>query len=187
MLVGEIGQWFCPSDAYQSWQYNPTPWGPVGAVIEYGLAGMSGPEHGRPPADMLTGLWGAVWHNYFKFGFQSATDLVFPRSSNPKLKAVLRLARVFWSFLLSGMIHFCGSYMLPGKTQPSMELLFFVLQGLAVALQVTFFDRLISQQYRRVLNPVLVLLWLYITGPLISEDQRAGGMWGGVETTLSVK
>ena len=39
MLVGEIGQHLAPSDAYQSWEYNPSPWGPVGAVIEYGLAG----------------------------------------------------------------------------------------------------------------------------------------------------
>lgn len=41
MTVGEIGQWLAPSEAYQSWEYNPSPWGPVGAVIEYGLAGKS--------------------------------------------------------------------------------------------------------------------------------------------------
>lgn len=119
-------------------------------------------------------------------GLTCLQDLAFPRSTNPKLKAVLRLARVFWSFLLSGLIHFCGSYMLPGETQPSKELLFFLLQGVAVSIQVTFFDRLVSQRYRRVLNPILVCAWLYFTGPLISEDQRAGGMWGGPEPKVLV-
>lgn len=77
--------------------------------------------------------------------------------------------------------------MLPGPTKPLNELLFFILQGLAVAIQVSFFDRLLSQRYRRVLNPILVVAWLYVTGPLISEDQRSGGMWGGVEPRISVK
>lgn len=39
MVVGEVGQWISPSESYQSLDYNPSPWGPVGAVIEYGLAG----------------------------------------------------------------------------------------------------------------------------------------------------
>jgi hypothetical protein len=39
MTVGEIGQWLSPSAAYKSWEFNPSPWGPIGAVIEYGLAG----------------------------------------------------------------------------------------------------------------------------------------------------
>jgi hypothetical protein len=39
MVVGEVGQWLAPSEAYQSLEYNPSPWGPIGAVIEYGLAG----------------------------------------------------------------------------------------------------------------------------------------------------
>ena len=139
--------------------------------------------------ELLTGhpgLWGATWHNYFKFGFQSASDIVFPRSANPKLKAIFRLARVFWSFLLSGVIHYCGSHMLPGETRPGGELLFFLLQGAAVMFQVSVFDRVVSLRVRRVLNPVLVCAWLYFTGPLISEDQRAGGMWGGAETIGSV-
>jgi hypothetical protein len=77
--------------------------------------------------------------------------------------------------------------MLPGKTQPLNELLFFILQGAAVAFQVSVFDRIVSQRFRRILNPILVLAWLYVTGPLISEDQRAGGMWDGVDSRASVK
>lgn len=38
-VVGEVGQWISPSDTYQSLEYNPSPWGPIGAVVEYGLAG----------------------------------------------------------------------------------------------------------------------------------------------------
>jgi hypothetical protein len=125
----------------------------------------------------MTGLWGVTWHNYFKFGFQSASDLVIPRSSNPKLKALLRLLRIMFSFLLSGAIHYCGSYMLPGPTQPSKEFLFFALQGAAVVFQVSVYDPLINTKIRRILNPILIAGWLHWTEPLIFGDQRAGGMW----------
>lgn len=118
-----------------------------------------------------------TWHNYFKFGFQCATDLTIPRANDPELKPLLRLARMIWAFLLSGAMHFCGSYMLPGPTQPIKELLFFVLQGVAVALQVLVYDQIIDKRYRRILNPLLVVAWLCCTEPLIFADQRKGGMW----------
>lgn len=73
MVVGELGQWLSPSEAYQSWDYNPSPWGPVGAVIEYGLAGMLHPTPSKRQELNVTGLWGVTWHGYFKFGFQSAS------------------------------------------------------------------------------------------------------------------
>lgn len=77
--------------------------------------------------------------------------------------------------------------MLPGPTRPHIELLFFILQGAAVAFQVSVFDRVVSLRYRRLLNPILVLAWLYFTGSLMSEDQRAGGMWAGVNPRKSEK
>ncbi|KAI6353913.1 hypothetical protein MCOR25_008826 [Pyricularia grisea] len=111
-------------------------------------------------------------------GWLSASDLVIPRSKNPKLKVMLRLVRMFWTFLLSGAMHYCGSYMLPGPTEPSRELSFFVLQGVAVIQQIAVCDRLVSKkQYCRVLNPLLVATWLFCTEPLIFEDQRNEGMW----------
>ncbi|KAK2033165.1 hypothetical protein LX32DRAFT_679970 [Colletotrichum zoysiae] len=160
-LVHTTGQLAGPSPALDLQQYNPSPWGPLGAIIEHGL----------------TGLWGVTWHNYFKFGFQSASDLAVPRTNSPRLKPLLRLLRMFWTFLLSGMMHYCGSYMLPGPTQPSNELLFFVLQGVAVMLQILVYDQFVDKRYRRVLNPLLVSAWLCWTEPLIFGDQRSGGMW----------
>ncbi|KAK2060003.1 hypothetical protein LY76DRAFT_429334 [Colletotrichum caudatum] len=160
-VVGALGQLANPSPAFDLQQYNPSPWGPVGAIIEYGL----------------TGLWGVTWHNYFKFGFQSASDLAIPRTNSPGLKPLLRLLRMFWTFLLSGMMHYCGSHMLPGPTRPSNELLFFALQGVAVILQILVYDRFVDKRYRRVLNPLLVSVWLCWTEPLIFGDQRSGGMW----------
>ena len=41
-LIGAIGQWATPPDLlgpFRIDQYNPSPWGPVGAVMEHGLAG----------------------------------------------------------------------------------------------------------------------------------------------------
>ena len=59
MVVGETGQWLSPSEAYQSWDYNPSPWGPVGAVIEYGLAGMLNPVPLQSTGDSTTQVYGA--------------------------------------------------------------------------------------------------------------------------------
>ncbi|TLD19201.1 hypothetical protein PspLS_09804 [Pyricularia sp. CBS 133598] len=160
-LIGLSRHLVSPSSTLNPQHYNPSPWGPMSAIIEYGLAG----------------LWGVTWHNYFKFGFQSASDLVIPRSHNPKLKPLLRLVRTFCTFLLSGAMHYCGSYMLPGPTEPSKEFLFFVLQGVAVILQILVYDRLVSTKYRRALNPLFVAAWLCCTEPLIFGDQRNGGMW----------
>ncbi|KAK1590394.1 uncharacterized protein LY79DRAFT_217331 [Colletotrichum navitas] len=78
-MVGALGQLANPSTAFDMQRYNPSPWGPMGAMIEYGL----------------TGLWGVTRHNYFKFGFQSASDLATPRTNNPRLKPLLRLLRMF--------------------------------------------------------------------------------------------
>ncbi|KAK2010008.1 hypothetical protein LZ32DRAFT_660785 [Colletotrichum eremochloae] len=102
------------------------------------------------------GLWGVTWHNYFKFGFQSLSDRAIPRK-NPNLKPLLRLLRMLWTFVLSGVMHYCGSYMLPGPTQPSNELLLFVLQGVAIIFQMLLYHRFVGKQYRRVLNPLPVL------------------------------
>ena len=118
-----------------------------------------------------------TWHNYFKFGFQSASDLVVPRTKNPRFRPLLQLMRVLCSFCLSGIIHYCGSYMLPGTTQPSKEFLFFLLQGIVVILQVTIYDHVVPKRYRRILNPLLTVAWLCWTEPLIFGDQRHGGMW----------
>lgn len=41
-LIGALGQWATPPHLLHPLrmdQYNPSPWGPIGAVVEYGLAG----------------------------------------------------------------------------------------------------------------------------------------------------
>jgi hypothetical protein len=38
-LVGELGQWMSPSDLFEMDRHNPSPWGPIGATVEFGLAG----------------------------------------------------------------------------------------------------------------------------------------------------
>lgn len=41
-LIGAIAQWTTPPHLLEPFRmdhYNPSPWGPIGAVIEYGLAG----------------------------------------------------------------------------------------------------------------------------------------------------
>jgi hypothetical protein len=38
-VVGELGQWMSPSDLFEMDRYNPSPWGPIGATVELGLAG----------------------------------------------------------------------------------------------------------------------------------------------------
>lgn len=52
------------------------------------------------------GLWSVTRHDYFKFGFQSASELIITRTASSSLKPFLRLARMRSSFLLSGVIHY---------------------------------------------------------------------------------
>lgn len=178
-IVGETGEWIQPSELYQTEQYNPSPWGPIGAIVEFGLPGRCTMSRflNRADIELHVGLWGMTWHNYFKFGFQSAVSLVIPRTANPKLKPLTQMARMFLSFLLSGTIHACGSYMLPQPTQPSKEFYFFVWQGVAVIAQLFVVDRFVDKRLRRILNPIGIILWLYWTEPLIFGDQKDGGMW----------
>lgn len=59
MIIGEVGQWISPSEAYQSWDYNPSPWGPVGAVIEYGLAGKIAEQEWKLSTNVMTRIVGS--------------------------------------------------------------------------------------------------------------------------------
>lgn len=97
-----------------------------------------------------------TWHDYFKFGFQSASDSIIPRTASPSLKPFLRLARMRSSFLLSGVIHYYGPYMLPGPAQPCEEFLFFVSQGIAVYFRMVLYNQNINERYRRTLSPLLI-------------------------------
>ena len=100
-----------------------------------------------------------------------------PRTSNPQLKMLLGLARVFAGFLLSGFIHGAASHMLPGDTKPLHEMLFFPLQAVGIIAQIVVLDRLVSRSIRPYFNVLFVCAWLYWTSPIMCDDQRAGGMW----------
>jgi hypothetical protein len=70
--------------------------------------------------------------------------------------------------------------MLPGETKPVKELLFFCLNGIVVLFHAFFYDIVLSRRYRRLCNPILVILWFYLTEPLLYGDMMAGGLWVGL-------
>jgi hypothetical protein len=39
VVFGELGQWASPSDSFHMNQNNPGPWGPIDAILDFGLAG----------------------------------------------------------------------------------------------------------------------------------------------------
>jgi hypothetical protein len=39
-MVGAFRQIVNPSATFNASQYNPSPWGPIGAIVEHGLVGM---------------------------------------------------------------------------------------------------------------------------------------------------
>lgn len=47
-MMGALGQLVNPSMVFDSEQYNPSPWGPISAIIEHGLAG----KHPKVPSTL---------------------------------------------------------------------------------------------------------------------------------------
>jgi hypothetical protein len=52
--------------------------------------------------------------------------------------------------------------MLPGPKPPSKELLFFVLQGILIFVQMVVYNQVVHKRYRRILNRRLIFAWLFL-------------------------
>lgn len=136
----------------------------------------------------LAGCWGRWWHQFFRYGFVVTTQWVLsflPDSwaNNPLVK---RVTHVAFAFLLSGLVHACGSYTQFADTHPlSGPFLFFAMQSVAVVFESIFKTVIFPNTplkrtprwLRRTANAVFVFCWLFFSGIPIADDFARGGLW----------
>ena len=153
----------------EAWMY-PDQFGAFSNVLDKGLAGW----------------WGGWWHQTFRFAFQEparrAVEALGWDPHAPKAK----LLQVSIAFVLSGILHMCGSYTQVGETWPVRgPFCFFVSQMLGLTLQMAAAGALkrvgvrqnAPRWSRRAANFAFAHVWLYFTAPLLLDDFARGGVW----------
>lgn len=166
----------------------PQFWGDISAVFERGLRG----------------FWGETWHQLFRPHFVSIADVVasilvpgkpadrtrpdhtVKRERVAQLRGqAFNAIRVTTVFLLSGALHACGSYTLPGPTRPWAIFLFFAIQPAGMAVQHMFqycvdvvpLPARTEPHFHKVANLTFTLTWLWMSAGLIFDDFSTGGVW----------
>ena len=155
------------------WMYTPF-YGSLRDISKHGLAG----------------AWGRWWHQLFRFAFEQGGEFTArflggeARGWGKKSQRGLILSTVV-AFALSGILHACGSYTSIHSTRPLHSFMFFALQPAGLLGQKAMTDWIkrtgwrerIPWWLRELGNFVFVLLWFYITGPIVADDFAATGIW----------
>lgn len=167
-FVGMIGPRYLGARG-EPWMY-PDSFGSFSNVLDKGLAGW----------------WGGWWHQSFRFAFEApSSKLIGLLKLDPKSATAKLLASTI-AFVLSGMLHACGSHTQLGHTYPlSGPFLFFTSQIGGIAAQIAFTSLLrrigIVQRsprwLQRTANFIYVHVWFYYTAPLLCDDFARGGIW----------
>lgn len=136
----------------------------------------------------LSGFWGGTWHQLFRLPFESAGEFLarclgagWERDTH-KGKAL----RLITAFMLSGILHACGSYTILPPTKPLSEaFLFFAIQPLGILMQHAIAELIRRRGWREGIpswvreagSAGYVFVWLRVTGPLLARDFARGGVW----------
>lgn len=156
----------------EPWLYADT-FGPfMSSIVNHGLAG----------------CWGRWWHQLFRYGFTATAQwalsfLPETWASNPLVK---RTTHVGFAFVLSGLVHACGSHTQFANTRPfAGPFLFFAMQSIAIVCE-SFFKTVILPRLplqgtprwvRQAANATFVFGWLLYSGMFIANDFARGGLW----------
>ena len=152
----------------QDWAYRPL-YGNLNSVATRGLKGW----------------WGAWWHQCFRFILTAPTNAIINKLPIRKHGVMAITLGIVIPFLISGVIHACGSYTMWGPTKPINSFAFFALQPVGIALQMIgcwSLQRLnvmnkIPRRVREATNVAFAVFWLLLTFPLLAGDFAKGGLW----------
>ena len=133
----------------------------------------------------LRGWWGCCWHQLFRITITSPGKAMIITLQLKGDGIFAKTIQTTVPFLISGVIHACGSHTMWGTTRPLNSLLFFLLQPFGIALQsfccqlMTNFEisRHIAKPVRQLSNFVFTALWLLKTFPLLADDFARGGLF----------
>lgn len=135
----------------------------------------------------LAGLWGDTWHQMFRLAFDSAGNfLAKPLGTGWERKTAKgSILRLFTAFFLSGLLHATASYTTIPRSHPRNAFLFFAVQPVGILAQRLASSYLRRRGWhnrlpvwsRRAGNVAFVFAWCCATGPMISDDFAAVGVW----------
>ena len=148
------------------------------------------PSYFGPPSQVwqkgIAGFWGGWWHQLFRYAFEQAGEFVAGGLEWDKKTQRGTILRVFMAFFCSAVLHACASYTTLGDTRPVRgPFVFFMLQPVGIIMQraVTGWMRKVGLREKMPLglryigNMAVVLAWCLLTGPNISDDFAAAGIW----------
>lgn len=135
----------------------------------------------------LAGFWGGTWHQAFRLPFESAGEFL-ARCLGAGWERYTRKGkalRLFTAFILSGILHAFASFTSLPPTRPFSEaFLFFAIQPLGILAQRAIADLIrrgwreeIPSRIKQAASAAYVIIWLWVTGPLLARDFSRGGVW----------
>lgn len=122
----------------------------------------------------------------FRFGISEPSRTLIQYFDLDRKGKAARLLQLGIAFALSGFIHASASFTTFSASKPiTGPLTFFVLQAIGIILQQQFTviaKTYLQSMYRSSLiqkmsNIIFVLVWLYLTGPLLANDFARCGIW----------
>ncbi|KAF8998392.1 membrane bound O-acyl transferase family-domain-containing protein [Cyathus striatus] len=131
-------------------------------------------------------FWSRTWHHVLRRTLTSITDALLPPKRNST--TVYIFSRLMMAFLVSGLLHEAGEYMMAGKFSAG-SLAFFILQPIAIGLERAVFmsigvssDSLAGNGKKpafiaRALRFVWVLVWFLTTAPIVIAPIVSTGMF----------
>ena len=163
-------------------------------ILKHNIAGVWGEKWTYRPqfgtlatiyTNGLRGFWGSGWHQMFRHMLTSTADeavKIFRLESQSQTASAVKVS---FSFLISGIIHACGSYTLWGNTQPLYACLFFLLQPFGILIQYLYTQMITKSikddttryHIQGVANVGFVAAFLFLTFPLLADDFARGGLW----------
>ncbi|POS87999.1 hypothetical protein EPUL_003230 [Erysiphe pulchra] len=147
--------------------YYPRIWGDFSDILQKGLGG----------------LWGSYWHQSFRNFFTAPTKYLIKGGYIKPGSFAAKIFGLIFAFGLSGFLHWAPSMTSIRSTDPLGQALFFLLQGVGVALQDVL-SKLLSpliaklpSSIRQFTNLFYTLSWLYLTGSFAADDFARSGVW----------
>jgi hypothetical protein len=148
------------------WRY-PSTFGSLSEILDRGLAGW----------------WGSWWHQTFRMQFLSPSAYLLEKGYIERGTWAADAAGLLSSFFQSGLIHAAGSMTSIPPTKPWRSMIFFLLQGVGIALQqqvALYLHKRIGplpKGVRQAGNVAFCLSWLYVTAPIFINDMASTGLW----------
>ncbi|KAL6720444.1 hypothetical protein ACLMJK_002367 [Lecanora helva] len=133
----------------------------------------------------LRGFWGEWWHQMFRIALNVPANALLDSQRIQRKSIIGKSIMLVAAFLISGIVHACGSYTMWGQSQPLHAFLFFALQPIGITTQIlgswTAHQILrkdaLCPDLCKAANTMFTVTWLLSTFPLLADDFAHGGFW----------